>query len=654
MRDLFVPVAPPQLRFLGDNRGAISVLAALLLPILIGFTALAVEYGNGLLAKGQNQRIADLAAYAGALAYNSTGSTDTMTAVAQNVAALNGISASNVTVQLVTSPRLSSSSAVNVKIETTNNLFLSRVISNISSLSISSSAYAQLNGQTSSCILALSASGTGVTLNGGTRITASTCAVNSNTTVSVPCGTTMTAKAITYNSSSVPSQPCSGISGTITKTATADPLSSNTMVTTATSRLSTVSGYTSPSAPSVTTGTDISFDWTTSGNNSASKKAQTVGCTATWNSSTSTWTMTCPAGGTYNFGNITVGGGITVSFDASATGTSTYNFSGSINNTGTAMTFGPGTYKIAKGITTGGGTTTTFGAGTYTIGRSTTACSHAGTYSICHTGTTLTFGGPSTFVLSSGFYNSGGATLVLGSGTTNSFTIGSSSDGNAIYLGGGSKTTMADATGASSLFQLVGNLNASAGGGSCFTVSAAAQHDVQGYIAMAGGTVLGTGAYTVTGYVALGANGGGDVTCNGTSIGMSGTGVTFTIGANSTPTSGSCSGYAFCVAAGFSNVTITAPTSGSLANLVVIGPTAASNKAGALFAEGASGTSLSGAFYFPNGPITLTGGSSVGDKSGQCLQMIGSQITLSGGTAAASSCISSSGSGGGSSIVLVQ
>jgi len=638
-------------RFAADERGAIGVLAALLFPILIGIAALSVEYGNGLLTKGQNQRIADLAAYAGAIAYSSSGSTDTMTAAARNVAALNGITASNVTVQLVTSPRTSSSSAVNVKIATTNQLLLSPVISNISSLSISSSSYAQLGGQTAACILALSSSGTGVTLEGGTKITASTCAINSNTTISVPCGTTMTAKVVTYNSSSAPSQPCSGISGTITKTATSDPLAGNATISTATSRLATVSSQTSPSSPTVTTGTDISFDWTTNGNNSATKKAQTVGCTATWNQPT--WTMTCPSNGTYYFGNITVGGGINVNFDASANGSSTYNFSGSINNTGSVMTFGPGTYKVAKGITTGGGTTTTFGAGTYTLGRSASTCYDGAYYSICHTGTTLTFGGPSSFVLSSGFYNNGGSTLVMGSGSTNSFNIGSSSNGTAVYLGGGSKTTMADATGASSLFQLVGNLNASAGGGSCFTVSAAAQHDVQGYIAMAGGTILGTGPYTVTGYVALGANGGGDVTCNGTTVGMAGTGVTFTIGAGSLPSSGSCSGYAFCVAAGFANVTLTGPTSGSLANLVVVGPS--SSSAGALFAEGSSGTSLSGALYFPQGPITLTGGSSVGDKSGQCLQMIGSQITLSGGTTAASSCISTSGGGSsGGSIVLVQ
>ena len=97
------------------------------------------------------------------------------------------------------------------------------------------------------------------------------------------------------------------------------------------------------------------------------------------------------------------------------------------------MTFGPGTYNIAGGLTTSGGTTTTFGAGTFNIGRSASTCGGAGKYSICHQGTNLTFGGPSTFVLQGGINNKGGSALTLGAGSTNSYNIGASSDGNALY-----------------------------------------------------------------------------------------------------------------------------------------------------------------------------------------------------------------------------
>ena len=74
--------------------------------------------------------------------------------------------------------------------------------------------------------------------------------------------------------------------------------------------------------------------------------------------------------------------------------------------------------------------------------------------------------------------------------------------------------------------------------------------------------------------------------------------------------------------------------------------------AGAAFTEGTRNTSLSGVFYFPTGPVTLSGGSSVGNGTNQCLELIGAQVTLSGGTALASSCLS--GSSASASVVLVQ
>lgn len=642
------------LRLLRHRRGSVSVLSAVVFPVLIGVVALVADFGYALVIKAENQRVADLAAYAGALAYNATTSTTTMNAVVANVVTLNGIASANATASLVTSPTGDGNQAVLVAIATTDPLQLAQIVGTVTQLTIGAQAYAELKANTSGCVIALSTSGTGVTLSGGTALTTNNCAVASNATVSVPCGTTITTIAVDYNSSTVPSQPCSGIkppSGTsavkILKAITADPLAGSSGVTAATARITTVAAETSPSAPTVTTGGDISFAWSAS-----ATQAQAVadGCTATFSSPT--WTLTCPSGGNYKFGNITIGGGITVNFNTSGTVATTYNFSGSIYNTGTAMTFGPGTYNIAGGVMTGGGTTTTFGAGTFNIGRSSSACNGAGKYSICNTGTKLVFGGPSTFTLKGGVYNSGGSVLTLGSGTTNSFLVGSSSDGNAFYAGGGSNTIFADATGSSSLFQLIGNFNVASGGGSCVSVSAAAQHDINGYFSTAGGTTLGAGVYTVNGYVALGANGGGDVTCNGVSVGMVGTGVTFVISAATIPSSGTCSGQAFCLAAGYSNVTLTAPSSGTTAQLLVIGPISSTNTAGATFAEGASNTSLSGTFYFPNGPVTLSGGASVGNGTGQCLELVGSQITLTGGTTLASSCISSTSSS--STVKLVQ
>jgi hypothetical protein len=96
-------------------------------------------------------------------------------------------------------------------------------------------------------------------------------------------------------------------------------------------------------------------------------------------------------------------------------------------------------------------------------------------------------------------------------------------------------------------------------------------------------------------------------------------------------------------------VTLTAPTSGTLQDLVV----ASNGGGGASFSEGAA-NSLSGAFYFPNAAITLSGGSSVGNGAGQCLELIGSAIAMSGGSALASTCSGLAGSVSDGAVVLVQ
>ena len=114
-----------------------------------------------------------------------------------------------------------------------------------------------------------------------------------------------------------------------------------------------------------------------------------------------------------------------------------------------------------------------------------------------------------------------------------------------------------------------------------------------------------------------------------------------------------CSNTALCIGAGFNHVSLVAPASGTYENLAVIGPTSTSNTAGVSINEGASATNFGGALYFPNGPLTLSGGASIGNVLGQCFQVVASQIGLTGGTSATTSqCFSSSGSSG--TPVLVQ
>jgi hypothetical protein len=211
---------------------------------------------------------------------------------------------------------------------------------------------------------------------------------------------------------------------------------------------------------------------------------------------------------------------------------------------------------------------------------------------------------------------------------------------------------MGDATGPFSTFQIVGNIETA--GGSCLTYPAAAQHDIKGNLTASGANILGAGVYTLDGYVAFGANGGGNVTCGGQTVGVKGTDVTFIVSGKAEPSSGSCKGQAFCVGAGYSGIVMVAPTSGALAKVVVVGPQSTLVTRGAAFTEGGSNGTLSGAFYFPNGPITMSGGAGISGTGDYCLQLIGSRITLTGGTAAASECIAGAGASTAKKVVLVQ
>lgn len=633
-------------RFWHDEQGGIAIMSVLLLPVAIGFAALVGEYGNGLINKAENQRVADLAAYAGALAYTRTGNTGDMTGAANYIAQLNGIAPSAVSASLIPSPS-GEGEAVSVTISTEEPLLLATILGADRSITIRANAIAEFAsaGDPAACLIALNGGGTGLTLSGGTSLSADDCAVASNASISVPCGTFLTAKDITYNSANPPSAPCNGIRGPgntepkITKGAAEDPLAAHAAVTAATGRFAGVAALTAPAAPMVPTGTDIEFGWNQSATVNA---ANTIGCTATWASPK--WTLTCPRGRTYNFGALTMGGGITLEVKLSGSGAApTFNFSGEVSLTAAAATFPEGNYNFARGINTSGSMIATFGAGTYRMGRSSTWCG-SGQVSVCQNGDTLRIEGPSTFEISSGVYTRGGGVLVLGTGSGNSFRIGPSSSGHAVDMGGGAKTSFGDAT-PDGVFQLIGNLNMESGGGSCLTIGAAADHDIAGYFSAAGGIRLGAGRYTIDGYMALGLTGGGNVHCDGETIGVVAHDVSIVISAKTTPSTwSSCNGAAFCVGAGYSNVVITAPTSGEMAGFAVIGPQ--TNSAGAAITEG-GGARISGAFYFPNGPVTMSGGASAASGPGDCLQIIAEEITLSGGAKGISACVATGGATGG-------
>lgn len=651
---------------------------------VIGIQAFAVDMGNGYVARVKDHLIADIGAYAGAVAYSAnSNSTTALSAAVTRMGTLNGLASNAITGSLVTSPTNDGNSAVEATVSTTVPVYLSSVLGQGPTIAVGAASYAEMKGGTPGCITALQTSGTGISVTGGTSISATTCAIASNGTVTgenssfySTCGTTLTTPTVDYASAAVPVQsgctsivPPAGTSAvTFTHATSVDKLAGNSEVTAATGRISTVSAITSPSAPVVTGGTAVTFGYSPTSYNGSPLPS---GCTAAL--SGSTWTVSCAAAGTYTFGAIALGGGITLNFNTTvATATRTFNINGDINGTsGTAMNFGTGTYNIAGGILTSGSMPITFNsAGTFNIGTTSASCGGGSGYSICVSGSgRLTIPGPSTFTLAGGIYQDAGgmpstAALTLGStGTTNSYKIGKSSAGYSLNEANGA-TILGDATSTTDLFQMSGSITTV--GGTCVRLPAAAEHDINGSLYASGGIYLGAGVYTINGYAAFGASSGGNVgNCptSGTTTGVYGAGVTLVLSGTTTTSCNGLSSAAFCLGAGFSTVVLTAPTSSSTlgsgaAGLAVVGPTSSTLTGAADFTTGATNTQISGVFYFPYGPLTMNGGALLHDTvdSYSCLELVAAQITLTGGGAMGSTCTnlpgSQTGSGGGA--VLVQ
>ncbi len=685
--------------FLGNRRGSVATVFLLSLPILIGTSGLAIEYGNALVVRTVNQRVADAAAYAGALALNSTGSESVMESAAERIATLNNLGGASVVATKVASPSDSTRQAVQVSIAQPVTLVLTKFFTGKGTQNVSVVATAELISQAANCIVALDGGSTGIEVSGGANIKANNCGVASEAQLKVAnCGAYIQTNSATYNTTtSLPSncggnfvlRKADGVSQqAAVKRPVTDPYGGTEPVTTATARLSTVSSMSAPSNPTFSFpsgGTTVNFQggYSQSAINAVNAAAQANGCTAAWTGSNSNWSYQCPSGSntvmkigticggctlslntnasastvltinssisaastmTFGYGTINIGGNYTGGYGGTVVLGSALNISGFFNggSSGT-ITLADGTYNIGQGIYLTGSSTVTFGKGTFTIGKGNISCS-GGFYSICATSSgTTTFGGPSTFILPGGIRTGGGATLNLGSGNGNSYMIGTSSDGYAFRGDGGAKTAMFDATGSGNVYQFGGHVNLT-GGGSCLIVGAASQHDIKGNLWGTGAMKLGAGIYTVTGSVNFGGSGGGDSSCGGSTIGIYADQVTFVVGASagSLATSGVCANQAFCLAAGYGHVTINAPAGGATPGFALIGPQSASNTAGATFTSGASNTVITGVFYNPNGAVNLAGGAGLGSASG-CLELYGKSVSVSAGAVLGSSCQSSGG-----------
>src|SRR3984957_5470214 len=407
--------------FFRDRRGNLTVMTALMLTALAGTAGLVGEYGNGLFHRLQDQRVADVAAVAGARVYDETSSASAMNTAIANVAALNG-ALGTVTATMVTSPSGDGNQAVQVTVTSHAPLVLARLLlpAATNTITIKASSYAEMKPGAQGCIIALNTGGTGITVNGGASVSAAGCAIASNQTVSCHSSTnTITTKFVYVDSGSVNPIPTCGYvqaptGSTLTESNgyTSDPLVGTPEVLGQTSRLTAVNALTSPTVALSGSGTSLAF---TSSSNAGIISALTAqGCSGSVASGT--WTVTCSAG-THTFGTISVGGGAIVNFAVGGSSSNIYDFTQVAPGAG-RLTFGPGTFNIAQGVLTPNGRPVTpFGAGTFNIGTppTSTSCNSSTKYSICNSATTMTFAGPSTFTLVGGISTKSSSSLTMGS-----------------------------------------------------------------------------------------------------------------------------------------------------------------------------------------------------------------------------------------------
>ncbi|MEX1233488.1 MAG: Tad domain-containing protein [Roseovarius sp.] len=619
--------------------GGVATIAGLSLPVVLGFTGLALEYSQMVVVRSEAQRTADLASHAGAVAYARDSGEDAMVDAAKAIARLNGFADSEIAVEFDTSFSTASGGAVRATITAPRPLFLPRLVGGDAKVDVVASAVAGALSGAPACIQALDPSGSGITLSGGTSLHTAECGVASNAGVEASCGASIITKAVSYDSADSPEKgKCKTITSPdgsppqIVRRPSPDPLAGSDAIQLASAQMARTAALEPPEDVVVAPGPNIEFGWN---QGTTIAQAEAVGCTASFADANSEWTFSCPPGQTtVNIGNVTLGGGLRLRFNPGASQDVVYNISGSIQNGGSSMSFAGGTYNVAQGIFTGGGTNTEFGAGTYRIGRSSTNCSGAN-YSIC-TSSRISFAGPSEFVLPYGVRTEGGAVMTLGTGTGNSFRLGPSSRDDAISIGGGSQIYMGDVD--DGVFEVAGWITGG-NGGSCIEFPAADLHEINGSIKASGAIRFGAGTYAVSGYVHLGGDGGGNSACKGETISVEAIDTTFLISAEGPePGNWGCDDQAFCVSSGYSDVKVSSPDTGPFADIALVGPLDPMNSAGATFRAGARDGIVTGSAYFPNGPITLAGGASASGGDGGCLQIIAAEITMTGGASLASDC----------------
>ena len=185
---------------LGDERGQTVILAALFLPVLMGFLALAVDAGVMFRAQRQMQTAADSGALAGAEELNYGDVTAAAKADTARNGVTDGIHGAKVTVNNppFNGPHAGDGGYVEVIVSQPQLTYFLNAL-NRGSMTVAARAVAG-RSPTNNCIYTLGASGTDISVSNGVNIQIPGCSIfsnsNSSTSLQVTGGATLNAKGI--------------------------------------------------------------------------------------------------------------------------------------------------------------------------------------------------------------------------------------------------------------------------------------------------------------------------------------------------------------------------------------------------------------------------------------------------------------------------
>ena len=204
-------------RRVGSRRGNVAMLSALLIQAMTGATGLGVEVSYWGLRQVELQRIADAAAM-GATNASYSGVNDQAAAnTGADIAELNGISGqasrtwtvatgiltdNKITIKKVSGIKNTANTAFQAIVTEDVNLVVSKLITSLSSVTVSATGYAEaVSGSVNGCLMLTGSGSNALVLDNGATIDEAGCATQVNGSVTVSGGAKITTSGITAGGS---------------------------------------------------------------------------------------------------------------------------------------------------------------------------------------------------------------------------------------------------------------------------------------------------------------------------------------------------------------------------------------------------------------------------------------------------------------------